>query len=295
MKKLLYCSVIPALLSAQTASPDQPLPPLPPPGNVFFYQSAMPPVQIRDGKPVKNAPYQAQVETQTVQHLADGNTIQNSHASKVARDSQGRTWTEEAIEKIGPWSAQAGPHTIVFISDPVAGTSYVLHPETKTAEKMVAKPLPGGPGPKGNGKTVLFQRRVTGPGSGGEAGVTDIITETAAPGKIEKFGPAELGDEQTEDLGTQQINGVLAQGKRVTRTVPANTIGNQLPIASVTETWYSPDLQIVVQSKHNDPRFGETTLNIKNIQKGDPSPDLFQVPSDYTVTEGPRVSVHLKP
>jgi hypothetical protein len=89
------------------------------------------------------------------------------------------------------------------------------------------------------------------------------------------------------DLGTQEINGVSAQGKRTTTTIPANTIGNQQPIVMTSETWFSPELQTVVQSKHDDPRFGETTYSLTNIQKGEPPADLFQVPSDYTVTSGP--------
>jgi hypothetical protein len=296
MKKVIFCSFIPLLLSAQASSqPPAPPPPPPPPGpNVFFYQSAMPAIPGeklgRNGKPVTNAPYQAEIETQTVQHLSDGNVIQNSHASKVARDSQGRTWTEETMDRIGPWSSGTGPRTIIFISDPVTGNSYVLHPDSKTVEKMSVKQFPGG-AERGR-RTMMIQRDER---AGGPAGITATIPGPDGPPRIEKIGPGEPGDEQKEDLGTQQINGVAAQGKRLTRTIPANTIGNQLPIVSVTETWYSPELQMVVQSKHDDPRFGETTFNIKNIQKSEPPPDLFQVPSDYTVSDGPRITLPLKP
>lgn len=295
MKKAIFCSFIPILLSAQVSSQPAapPPPPPPPPGpNVFFYQSAVPaaPDIGRDAKPVTNAPYQADIETQTTQHLADGNVIQNSHTSKVARDSQGRTWTEETVDKIGPWSSGTGPHTIIFISDPVSGNSYVLHPDSKTAEKMSLKRFPGRP-ERGH-RTMIVQKD---DGPGGPVGITAAITGPDGPARLEKLGPGEPGDVQKEDLGTQQINGMAAQGKRLTRTIPANTIGNQLPITEVTETWYSPELQMVVESKHSDPRFGETTLNIKNIQKGDPPADLFQVPSDYTVSDGPKIALPLKP
>jgi len=319
MKKAIFCSFIPVLLTAQVSTQPAPPPPPPPPGpNVFFYQSAMPVETLaREAKPVTNAPYQADVETQTVQHLADGNVIQNSHTSKVFRDSQGRTRTEETVDRIGPWSSGAGPRTIIFITDPVTGNSYVLHPDTKTAEKMSAKRFSE---QAARGKTVMMVRkddvasgpvgitatimgpdgpaRIEKPGPGvprGPVGITATITGPDGPARVEKIGPAEPGDEQREDLGTQEINGVAAQGKRLTRTTPANTIGNQLPIVSVTETWYSPELQMVVESKHNDPRFGDTTFSIKNIQKGEPAADLFQVPSDYTVSDGPKMVMPLKP
>jgi hypothetical protein len=227
-------------------------------------------------KPVLNSPYQAQTTNETTQHLADGNVIQNTHTSKVARDSRGRTWTEETLEKMGPWSSDSGPHTIVFISDPVAQASYVLHPETKTAEKLpFEKPPIGKAGESGVSTKMLS---IGGAVAGGAVVSTTIST---------KGGPQEPGDQQIENLGTQQINGVAAQGKRVTRTIPANTWGNQLPIVTVTETWYSPDLQTVVQSKRDDPLIGENTFSLNNIQKGEPPADLFQVPSDYTITSGP--------
>ena len=298
MKKVIFCSFIPMLLTAQVSSQPAPPPPPPPPGpNVFFYQSAIPAMPMdspgHSAKPVTNAPYQAEIETQTVQHLADGNAIQNSHNSKMARDSQGRTWTEETVDRIGPWSSGTGPRTIIFISDPVTGNSYVLHPDSKTMEKMSVKRFDER-AERGR-RTMIVQRDDVSVGAGGPVGITATITGPDGPARLEKIGPGEPGDEQKEDLGTQQINGVVAQGKRLTRTIPANTIGNQLPIVSVTETWYSPDLQMVVQSKHDDPRFGETTMNVKNIQKGEPSPDLFQVPSDYTVSDGPKIALPLKP
>ena len=128
--------------------------------------------------------------------------------------------------------------------------------------------------------------RIEKPGPGvprGPVGITATITGPDGPARIEKLGPEEQGDVQKEDLGTQQINGVAALGKRLTRTVPANTIGNQLPIVSVTETWYSPELQMVVESKHNDPRFGEQTYTLKNIVRSEPDPSLFTVPQGFKV------------
>jgi hypothetical protein len=299
MKKVIFCSFIPFVLWAQVATQPAPAPPAPPPPpdapgpNVFFYRSIGPAIPAgkigHNAKPVTNAPYQAQIETQTVQHLSDGNVIQNTHTSKVARDGKGRTWTEETVDRIGPWTSGNGPHTIIFISDPVSGNSYVLHPDSKTAEKMSMKGFPGGP-ERGH-RAMIVQRQTV---AGAPGGVTTTIVGDGPP-PMEKMGPDEPGDVQKEDLGTQEVNGVTAQGTRVTRTIPANTIGNQLPIVSVSETWYSPELQTVVQSKHEDPRFGDTTFSVKNIQKGEPPADLFQLPSDYTVTEGPKIALPLKP
>jgi hypothetical protein len=274
---LFGISVIAQTVAAVPATPVGPPPPGGPADTVFFY-APMGRVETlrRDMKPVLNAPYQADIVNESIQHLADGNVIQNSHSSKIARDSQGRTRTEETIDKIGPWSSNSGQRTIIFISDPVAKVSYVLHPEDKTAEKMPEHGFVRSFHAGGGNKSLTIR-------TDGGPEKTIAIRDADAAGVA---GEAP-NDRKVEDLGTQEINGVTATGKRVTVTIPANTIGNQLPIVSTNETWYSPELKTIVQSKRDDPRFGENTFSLTNIQKGEPPADLFQVPSDYTITSGP--------
>ena len=88
-----------------------------------------------------------------------------------------------------------------------------------------------------------------------------------------------------EDLGTQTINGISAQGTRYTRTIPAGQIGNANPIAVVNEQWYSPDLQVIVKTTRSDPRMGQITYTLTNIQRTEPAATLFTVPSDYAVKQ----------
>jgi hypothetical protein len=96
---------------------------------------------------------------------------------------------------------------------------------------------------------------------------------------------AASGNFKKEDLGTQTIAGVSAQGTRYTRIIPAGQIGNEKPITIVSEHWYSNDLQMTVMSKRSDPQFGETTYTLTNIHRTEPAAALFAVPSDYTVQE----------
>jgi hypothetical protein len=106
------------------------------------------------------------------------------------------------------------------------------------------------------------------------------VAALAVPGtKISK------ADVKSESLGKQTIEGVEAEGTRSTATIAAGTIGNEMPISSVTERWYSAELQTVVMSKRSDPRFGETVYRLTNIQRGEQPASLFEVPPDYTVTE----------
>ena len=203
-------------------------------------------------KVVTGVPYSADTNSQSVQTLADGNSISRTTTGHVARDSQGRTYTQETIS--GGFVGANGPFTAVFISDPVAGYLYRLNTSTKTASRSV---LPTPP--------TSASGTPAGPPAGrGSAAGTDV---------------------QTTDLGTQTINGVSAQGTSRTRTTAAGAMGNTAPIVSTGELWYSPDLQVVVQAKHSDPRMGQSTYSLTNIQRTEPAASLFQVPSDYTVQD----------
>jgi hypothetical protein len=204
--------------------------------------------------PVTGAPYSGTQVTQSQQTLADGNQITRQEQSKVFRDGQGRVRIEHTSSR--PWDpAGQTPQTVITIFDPVAGFSYTLNPAAMTAVKT---PLHtpnsaqdnGGPHPPPHAK---------GPGISG-------------------------AQVQTEDLGTQAVNGVSATGKRTTETIPSGAIGNQQAITIVREHWVSTDLKVPVLIKSSDPRFGNMTMQLTNIVQGEPDPSLFQIPSRYTVT-----------
>jgi len=90
-----------------------------------------------------------------------------------------------------------------------------------------------------------------------------------------------------ESLGEQTIEGLKAEGTRWTTTIPAGEIGNERPIEIVNEVWYSPELQVELMRRFSDPRSGETVYKLININRSEPDKSLFEVPSDYTLKEGP--------
>lgn len=243
-------------------------------------------------KVVKGAPYSAQAITETDQTLADGNEIHRQTTANVYRDSKGRTRREETLGDFGPWStAQTNPKQIIWINDPVAGVRYMLDPDRQTAVKFPAEKTLTGPASKEDLKSGPGQDSgqvfISGPPPEGAAGKEFFFATTNGDEGMnaEFVGRDEPG--ATESLGTQTMEGVKVTGTRTTFTIPAGQIGNDLPIKIVTERWSSPALQTVVMSKRSDPRVGVTTYRLTNISLTEPSPDLFQVPSDYTVKSGP--------
>jgi hypothetical protein len=100
-------------------------------------------------------------------------------------------------------------------------------------------------------------------------------------------GPAIAKRNAGESLGKQTIEGVTAEGTRTVNTIKAGSIGNDRDIQVTGESWYSPELRMTVMSRHNDPRSGEESFRLININRNEPAAYLFQVPSGYNVN-GPE-------
>jgi len=92
---------------------------------------------------VKNAPYSADVVTESTHTLADGNHIKQSSTSKVYRDSEGRTRREQSVN-ISGLTQNANMPQLVFIDDPVAGVNYALNAKDRTGSKTTFTARAGG-------------------------------------------------------------------------------------------------------------------------------------------------------
>jgi hypothetical protein len=229
----------------------------------------------RSAPAVKNAPFSADVTTETTVVLGDGNHIRQTGSFRLYRDSEGRTRRDQSLNSVGGLASNADLPPVVFINDPVAGVNYALSPSSKTGTRSAA----GGRGFGGQ--------------AGNRAGRSGPPPDGQAMGRRMRGGAVEGNRHvKTESLGQKTIEGVLAEGTRTTVTIPPAQMGNELPLQTVLETWYSPDLQISVLSKRSDPRTGETVTRYTNISRSEPVHSLFEAPADYKIADsesrGPR-------
>jgi hypothetical protein len=234
------------------------------------------------GQVVRGAPYSAEVITESLQTLSDGNRIVHRTSEKVYRDSEGRVRREET----------KGSEVTVTITDPVAGKSFTLVPATRTVRQ--APLLPFGNFRLGNSGLLWDQyfwanRGATSPGVRGSLTGTfsadgkGSLTATFPAGRENPRSPRHSGyDYSEEHLPNRTIEGVVASGVRRTTTIPQGAIGNEQPIKIVSEEWTSPDLQILVLTETSDPRTGRSTYKVTNISRSNPDPSLFKAPLDYT-------------
>jgi hypothetical protein len=214
----------------------------PPPGQIAADAIAL--GSFNPGPLVKDAPYAAEATTEVIQTFADGNRIVRRTSALLYRDSRGRTRREVALGDVAGIVVAGNPLRIITIHDPDTKTTYVFDPDNRLMQ--VGSAARGGLPPPAD-----IQQQVTPP------------VDSA---------------EREESLGTRTIEGLLCEGTRKTTTIPAGAIGNERPITTVAERWYSPELQLLILSRVSDPRFGETTYRVTKITRAEPFESLFETP-----------------
>ncbi len=213
---------------------------------------------------VKNAPFSAEVVTLYDRTLDNGGHIHRETRGKIFRDSQGRMRTNSETPSAQP-GAEKSAH--ITINDPVQKVIINLNPKLKTA--------------------IIFHfTKAVGPtavGTGNVGGAPVNVAPMTTPVAT-----------RTEALGSKYIEGVNATGTRTTRIIDAGSQGNDKPIVSVTETWFSPELKMTVLSETDDGQGGHSTMRLVSITRTEPVAQLFQVPSDYTVKDTQPATASVK-
>lgn len=276
-------------------------------------------IAVSSEKLVKGSPFSAEAVSESVQTLADGNRIVRSSTSKLYRNSEGRFRREMSGGMGGGSGSLFTVGSGVTILDPVGGFRYMIDPELRTTRQITIAPRSEVKVITGLDEKLKSELKAAAVAQ--ELATTDqaqnhalaekiraevratvaavpaiAATAATAPMMVESFGGlggfATIGskskwDTRTEELGTQNIEGVDAQGTRTITTIPAGAIGNERPIEITYEKWYSSELQMVVMSKHNDPRYGEQTYRLTNINRNEPDPSLFSPPNGYRLLTEP--------
>jgi len=264
----------------------------------------------------KGAPYSADTIVEGNQQLADGNRISRRTTGRVYRDSEGRTRREED---------RPNGTTSISITDPVAGFSYALDGENKIAWRTpmgVGGAIMGKLEEAQNVKRVYEERigesgnREVGfraaPLSDEEkqkaeaavsakaarsAGSTDAQSRTAA---VEQERAAAAGAGMRGGGGGNRaiirrgpdtplehkvLDGIAVEGRSTKTVIPAGQVGNEQPLTVFDEQWSSTDLNVLVMTRHVDPRTGESSYRLTNVTRAEPDASLFMVPADYTVKD----------
>lgn len=197
---------------------------------------------------ITGAPYSATRTITHVQKLSDGATITHTTIIQEARDSNGRTYSETL-----PETGSGQTRSFFHVFDPVDRVNISWSSGSKRATVMHLPDPAAHPGPR-----------------------TDApITGRSLNYLIPLITP--------ENLGSKTIGGVVADGTRISQTIPTGKMGNDQPLTSTHDSWFCTDLTLEVMHVDTDPRSGTTTTELSNISRDEPAASLFQVPAGYTV------------
>jgi len=196
-------------------------------------------------------PFTATVRTTLTQVLPDGTKQTRTVEDRIARDSKGRIYQEQHL----PWTEDPNsPVYYVNIYDPVRKRRIHIDPQDRIVMVIpVVRPTHYDP----NDYLSLKARRA------GE-GI------------------------KNEKLGTENIAGLKAWGRRTTHTFPAGMFGNTVKFVSIDECWYSAQMGVDVLRRRSDPRSGEQVSELVKLTRSEPDPAMFQLPPGYSLQHPPE-------
>jgi hypothetical protein len=197
---------------------------------------------------VLNVPYSARRHFTSVEKRADGKTSRSESGGSEARDSRGRTYSagERHWTYLENGKSVLKSEMLYRIQDPVSNTNTSWD---STSKQVKVIHWPQGP--------------------------------QDSPVDVSAFLAPIPGTE--EDLGSKTIEGVAAEGKRNTYTVAEGNDQHSRPLRVVHESWYCPELKIVVLETNDDPRSGTWRNELVKIVRGEPDVTKYRPPANYVV------------
>jgi hypothetical protein len=186
-------------------------------------------------------------------------TITHESTEIQVVDSEGRHLTEI----VTPATDRMPERSTFHVTDPVArtNTSWTIPGTKATVFKMPPLPEPG---------TIRLACNTVAP----EAG--EMAPQVVQPARA-------ATTTSRENLGTQEIQGVMATGSRSTMTTPAGVDGNDAPLVRTIETWNARAIGLVVRTVSDDPRSGKRTKELVELNQSEPEPSAFQPPEGYEI------------
>ena len=198
--------------------------------------------------PIPNVPFSATLLTESTRVMEDGGTMTRHTFAHVARDSRGRVRLE--FRQMLPASVtNVEPQLItVTLIDMTAGTRMTCFTENRVCRVMTVR--------KGMHAPIL---------PAGPIGHDEYLERL--------------------DLGHGQKSGQDAIGTRETLTLRTGLVGNDRPLISRKEIWYSPSLEINVSTKRESPKTGTDVLTLGDINLGEPPAEMLATPAGYRVMD----------
>jgi hypothetical protein len=200
--------------------------------------------------PIPNAPFSLTLETEWSRPLNGGGSYTLVNQRHIMRDSAGRIYQERwlLVPKGGKIESSMN---WIQISDPEKHIYYNCAVTNKVCTEMAY----------GDAGTTVYKPRI---------GVSGPL-------------PDGNGSQKHDDLGSGNVLGVSTMGYRDTTTINPGVFGNDQPMITMREFWYSPKLGINLISTLDSPKSGKQVFTVSDINTSEPEPQFFSIPKGYTI------------
>jgi hypothetical protein len=211
------------------------------------------------------APFSASWTQTITKKRPDSTTFSQVSTTKVSRDRAGRTYFEEH-----GWRNDGKPAPVAFwVNDPVMLLSIYWTAGSKVAN-VHHYPNPDSP----ESQMQMLKAPWT------KTPWADTFCVDWPPNGEYREGAFEI-----ERLDRRTIAGVEVDGIRAMRVLPPGNRGYLQSVTITEERWYSDELQLAVLNVVDDPRVGTNTWEVTNLERSEPSPELFRPPPGYTIRD----------
>ena len=187
---------------------------------------------------IPGKPFSAKSKTEWTRKLDDGSALQLHLTANLARDSQGRVYRERRNFVPG-LSNEETRLTHIMIYDPVAKSQTVC---IVAAHKCTVSDYHA---------RTSFSEMPAGPFDGGKRYLS------------------------RESLGSNTMDGLEVTGTRETVTVNPGTVGNETPLVSTREFWYSTELQTNLAVTRKLPVEGLQVIQLSDVNTNEPTAELL--------------------
>ena len=202
--------------------------------------------------PKPGAPFSLTLATEWSRPMANGGSFTLANERHIVRDSKGRIYQERWI--LVPRGSKIKSQMDIFqITDPEQHTWYNCITALKECR--------------------IYNYRLT-------------TAENYQPA-IGASGPLPEGNgfRTHEDLGEANTAGVDTHGYRETVTLNPGVMGNDRPMVTTREFWYSAQLGFNMVSIVDDPQNGKQVFTVKELSTAEPDLSYFDVPEGYKVVD----------
>jgi hypothetical protein len=218
-------------------------------------------------EPVTGRPFSARATT-TITHTEDGRPHERVGIARYYRDSDGRVRVEYDVP------GDQRRVLAMLRPDPADRTVYTIDSADRTV-RSASMSIAGG----------LFN-------------ATRSFAVAVGPRQFVASFTRDVHDPidgVVQSLGVRRLEGVEATGRRVSGGTPFQCRGCSGDVGQWDERWESVELRVVLYARHIDPgtaaveypgRGMQVEYRLSNLIQGEQPPDLFRVPTDYTLIQG---------